>query len=86
MTVKDHQQERFPFLSSHGEGVLLQLQVAPRASIARIVGIHGDHLKVAVQAAPTEGRANEAVVAPSVKAARVSEAINRDSLWPHLKT
>ena len=43
-------------------GVLLQIRVQPGASRPRIQGLHGDRLKVAVQAPPVEGAANEAVI------------------------
>ena len=44
------------------EGVLVALRVQPKASRARIVGLHGNALKLAVTEAPEKGKANEAVV------------------------
>jgi uncharacterized protein (TIGR00251 family) len=41
--------------------VVVTVHVQPRASRAGLVGRHGDALKVAVTAAPVDGRANEAV-------------------------
>lgn len=47
-----------------GEGAIdLQLLVQPRASRSRVVGEHGDRLKVQVAAPPVDGAANEALIA-----------------------
>ena len=43
------------------EGSTLKVRVAPGASREKIVGSHGDALKVAVCEPPEKGRANEAV-------------------------
>ena len=42
--------------------VRLALRVQPRAARSRVVGRHGDALKVQVSSAPVEGAANAAVV------------------------
>jgi uncharacterized protein (TIGR00251 family) len=39
------------------------VHLQPRASDTAIAGVHGDALKVRVQAAPVEGAANDALVA-----------------------
>lgn len=44
------------------KGVLLPVRAVPRASKNEIQGIHGDALKVRLQAPPVEGKANEALV------------------------
>jgi len=44
------------------DGVLLRVYVQPKARNERIVGLHGDRLKVAVMEPPDQGKANDAVV------------------------
>lgn len=46
----------------HRDGVLVRLRVLPRASTTAIVGLHGDSLKLRVQAPPVDGAANRVVV------------------------
>ena len=43
------------------DGIEFWVHVRPRASRERVGGVHGDALQVRVRAAPTDGRANEAV-------------------------
>jgi uncharacterized protein len=50
---------------------LLAVRVVPRASRDEIAGWHGDVLRLRVTAAPTDGRANAAVVALLAAAAGV---------------
>jgi len=54
-------------LRSAAEGVTLAVRAQPGAKRTAIVGIYGEgitaQLKVAVQAPPLEGRANEALIA-----------------------
>ena len=44
------------------EDVLIDVQVSPRASRAKVGPVHGDRLKVAVTAPPVDGAANAAVI------------------------
>lgn len=44
-------------------GVRFGVRVQPRASRAGVLGLHGESLRVRVQAAPADGAANAAVVA-----------------------
>jgi len=43
----------------HGEVLVLQCHVQPRAADDRLVGEHGGRLRIRVSAAPSEGAANE---------------------------
>jgi len=45
-----------------GGDLLLEVRVQPRAAGSGFAGLHGDRLRVRVQAPPVEGRANEALV------------------------
>ncbi len=50
------------FLNMKGEGALLQVYVQPNATKTRIVGEHDARLKIALQAPPVDGAANEALL------------------------
>ena len=43
-------------------GVVVSVKVQPNASRDRVVGEHGDQLKIAVTVAPEKGKANKAVI------------------------
>ncbi|MCB9570041.1 MAG: DUF167 domain-containing protein [Myxococcales bacterium] len=45
-----------------GESVEIDVQVVPRASRSRVVGVHGDRLKLQLAAPPVDGAANEALI------------------------
>jgi len=47
--------------SPDGRATLIAVKVVPGASRSRVVGPHGDRLKVQVAAPPERGRANDAV-------------------------
>lgn len=45
----------------HKEGVILPVRAQPGAKRSGVVGVHGTSLKVAVNAPPVDGKANEAL-------------------------
>ena len=49
------------FVRQHGSAVRVTVRVQPRASRAKIEGVHGEAWRVRVQAPPVEGAANDAV-------------------------
>jgi uncharacterized protein (TIGR00251 family) len=51
-----------PAIRSTPEGVSIRVQVAPRASRNKLLGVHDGALKVALTAPPVEGAANKALV------------------------
>ncbi|MCB9528729.1 MAG: YggU family protein [Myxococcales bacterium] len=44
------------------DGAIVSVRVQPRARRSALAGVHGDALKVALQAPPVDGAANEALV------------------------
>ena len=52
-----------PLRPGPGASVDIDLLVAPRASQSRIVGLHGDRLRVQLAAPPVDGAANDALLA-----------------------
>ena len=49
------------FLTGNEKSIRLTVHAQPKASRTALVGVHGDALKIAVQAQPIEGAANEAI-------------------------
>jgi uncharacterized protein (TIGR00251 family) len=47
------------FVSDSKDGVILRVQVQPRASRDEVVSPHGDALKIRITAAPVAGAANK---------------------------
>lgn len=50
----------YPCLSETPAGVILRVQVQPRSSRNKIVGLQGDALKIKLTSPPVEGAANKA--------------------------
>jgi uncharacterized protein len=51
-----------PFLAPCEDGCLLFVHIQPRSSRTRIIGQHGERLKIAVTSPPVEGAANKEIV------------------------
>jgi hypothetical protein len=51
------------WLRADGDGALVLAHLQPGARRTALVGTHGGRLKIAVQAPPSEGRANDALLA-----------------------
>jgi len=49
-------------MRKNGNSVIFNVLVQPKASKDRIVGFHGDDLKVKVTAPPTGGKANQRLI------------------------
>ena len=45
-----------------GQDLILEVRVQPRASRSEFAGVHGDRVRVRLQAPPVDGRANAALV------------------------
>ena len=62
------------FVSDSEQGVVLKVQVQPRASRDEVVGPHGDALKIRITAAPVEGAANKHLLKFLAKKLRVARS------------
>ncbi len=62
-----------PWLRETGPDVEIRIFVQPRSSKARIIGEHGDELKVAITAPPVDGKANKAAIALLAKVMGVAK-------------
>ena len=74
---------KYPFLEARGALVSLHVQIAPRAKKSKILGMHGDKLKVAVAAPPVDGKANKALIdflAKSLECAKNKIGIKKGEL------
>jgi uncharacterized protein len=52
-----------PFLLRSREGALLAVRITPKANRSQILGVHGDELKISLNAPPVDGKANKALIA-----------------------
>ena len=50
-------------VSGRPDGVAFKVRASPGASRDRVIGLHGDALKVAVTVAPDKGKSNKAILA-----------------------
>ena len=52
-----------PYLAERSDcQTILSLQIQPRSSSIRFLGVHGSSLKLAITAPPVEGKANKQVI------------------------
>jgi hypothetical protein len=61
-------------VSQHGDVVEIALFIQPRASRTRVVGLHGDDLKLQLAAPPVDGEANRELVAFLAKRLKVAKS------------
>lgn len=55
-------------VTARGAGSVVAVRAVPGASAAKVVGLHGDELRVRVCSPPVDGRANEEVLVVVAKA------------------
>jgi uncharacterized protein len=78
-----------PYLTDASDGrQILYLHVQPKGSKSRIVGLHGERLKIAVSSPPVDGKANKEVVRflAAVFGVRKKEIILKAGLQSRKKT
>ncbi|MGD8383556.1 MAG: DUF167 family protein, partial [Syntrophobacterales bacterium] len=63
-----------PYVRDTDQGVVLEVQVQPRASRDEVVGTHGDGLKIRITAAPVAGAANKHLLKFLAKKLRVARS------------
>lgn len=51
-----------PWLEAHSDHCILRLRIQPGAKRSSVIAPLGDQLKIAVQAPPVDGKANEALL------------------------
>ncbi|PKH22698.1 YggU family protein [Enterobacterales bacterium CwR94] len=60
-------------VSQSADGLVLRLYIQPKASQDKIIGLHGDELKVAITAPPVDGKANAHLIKYLAKQFRVAK-------------
>jgi uncharacterized protein (TIGR00251 family) len=64
-----------PYLQTRPDGsLLLSLYVQPRSGQNAIVGLHGDTIKLRLNAPPVDGKANKAVIAFFAKSLKIPKS------------
>lgn len=64
-----------PYIRDDGNGtIVLAIYVQPKASRNRLLGVHGEELKLAITAPPVDGKANKAVIAFLARFFKLSKA------------
>ncbi|MCI5124456.1 MAG: YggU family protein [Candidatus Electrothrix sp. AR5] len=64
-----------PYLQTRPDGsLLLSLYVQPRSAQNAIVGLHGDAVKLRLNAPPVDGKANKAVIAFLAKSLKIPKS------------
>ncbi len=71
---------------SDGDDVVVRVVVVPNASASKIVGLHGDRIKIRVAAPPERGRANSAVCKMLRDATGASRAVIEAGMTNRSKT
>ena len=61
----------FPWLAERDENISLDVIVVPGSSRSRIIGPHGDRLKIALKAPPMDGKANRELLSLLAKVLEV---------------
>lgn len=62
-----------PFVKDEGDNCLLTVYVQPRSTRNRIIGLHGEALKISVAAPPVDGKANVAIIAFLAKVLKMAK-------------
>lgn len=50
------------WITTTKNGVMLTVHACPRAAQSQVQGLHGDAVKIRLQAPPTDGKANDALI------------------------
>ncbi|PMG40610.1 DUF167 family protein YggU [Shewanella sp. 10N.286.52.B9] len=63
-----------PAIIQQQQDLLLNLYIQPKASRDKIVGLHGDEIKIAITAPPIDGKANSHLIKYLAKAFKVPKS------------
>ncbi|MDP8242438.1 MAG: DUF167 domain-containing protein [Candidatus Hinthialibacter antarcticus] len=62
------------YLHEQPDGVVLSVRVAPRSSQSKVQGVIGSEVKIALQAAPVDGQANQELIQLLAKTLKISKS------------